>query len=136
MRALILILPLGLAGCGGLTYAMSNYGSTEKTEFYFEDSGVADTYRIFDRPEAAKLMITPSLRAAAALGVGRGLTFGASAGTDIPIPVYRKATIAYLASTGRSCEITSFDRVAEPQYEAVYKCRGAAPGATVVARPR
>lgn len=122
-----------LAGCtSGMQYALSEYTGVEVKNFEVQDE---DTYRVFDKPDARKLMITPSLSRAAGMGVTRGLTFGA-AGSDNPKPLYERAALGYLASTGRACRIIDGYVVETPQWEFKYDCSPPPHVATATSRQR
>ena len=59
-KVLALAVAAGLAGCGTLNYITKTYSDIRVIDF----AGVDDTYRIFDRPDIGRLMITPSFGAA------------------------------------------------------------------------
>ena len=62
-----------LTGCGNLGYIIKTYDSTTtRSDFDYQD----ETYRIFDRKDLSKVMITPSLGSSALHGAARGATFG------------------------------------------------------------
>lgn len=102
---------LACAGCTGFEYVTTNYGGISAEQFQFGGS----TYRVFDKPSESRLMITPSLGAAA----GAGLTFGAGV---TPQAQLARASSAYLKSSGRACQVTEFYAIIETQYEAFYEC--------------
>jgi len=107
-----------LGGCAGASYAMNEYAGIPVQQFAIDGE---DVYRIFDKPAANKLMITPSIAKASAEGFGSGLTFGAL-DTSTPKPIYEKAALAYLQSTGRDCRILDGYLVLKPQWEFKYDC--------------
>jgi len=108
-----------LAGCGaGVQYIMDEYKGVEVQNFEVPNE---DIYRIFDKPLANKLMITPSLGSTVAMGVVSGATFGA-ARADGPKPVLERASLGFLASTGRKCRIIDGYLLARPQWEFKYDC--------------
>lgn len=80
-----------------------------------------DEYRIFDKPEANKLMITPSLAKASGIGVVQGATYGAVNQSHFTKP-WADAAASYLTSTGRTCRIVSTELLMNPQYEVKYDC--------------
>jgi hypothetical protein len=81
-----------------------------------------DTYRIFGKPEAKKLMITPSLGAAMGKGAASGVTFGAADDSQ-NLARYRAAAQSYLEASGRhDCRIATGTLLARPQYEFFYTC--------------
>jgi hypothetical protein len=115
--ALALAGPL-LAGCAGANYVVQEYGLSA---VHTPHENADDRWRIFDKPEANKLMISPGLGTAAAIGTGRGLTFGAARG-DVPKPLFERAVLGYLGSTGRRCRIVDGYMVLDPQWEFKYDC--------------
>lgn len=121
-NALVAAMALSLAGCGGVNYAMEHYASVTPVNF---ETGPGESYRIFDRPADNKLMITPSLASASGAGFVSGLTLGAVDSMDTlgPRPVFERAAVAYLRSTGRDCRIVDGFIVVKPQWEFGYDCR-------------
>jgi hypothetical protein len=118
-----------LSGCATMTYIVDNYRGIELREVATED----DTYRVFDRPDAGMMMVTSSVGAAAAQGIGRGLTFGA-ADTTPAKPLFQRAAERFLAETERAhCRITDGYLLISPQYEFKYDCTRPA---AVTARPK
>lgn len=108
-----------LAGCGaGVNYILDEYRGTEMKSFEMPGE---DTYRIFDKPHQNKLMITPSLGSAAGTGFTRGLTLGA-VDPEAPKPVYERAALGYLESTGRRCRALETYLLVKPQWEVKYDC--------------
>lgn len=84
-----------------------------------------DEYRIFDKPDAGKMMITPSLSRAAGIGGAKGASYGLVDNSQDTRP-WAAAAGAYLASTGRACRIVSAELLMNPQYEVKYDCSAAA----------
>lgn len=117
LKAVLMIGSVTLGGCAGASYAVNEYSGITPVSF---DAG-DDAYRIFDKPSANKLMITPSIGRAMAMGAGSGVTWGA-ADTSIPKPVYERAALGYLSSTGRQCRIVDGYSVIHPQWEFKYDC--------------
>ncbi|WP_321344824.1 hypothetical protein [Breoghania sp.] len=139
MRAiLILVSCLILASCSGIHYALENYSGVEVQEHivvpkegprYIEQpNGVrvdrAAHFRIFDKPTESRLMITPSIGDAAAIGLVKGATFGI-AGSDAPEVIYRNGAQDFLDKSGRSCDVRDISLIATPQYEVRYTCAAA-----------
>lgn len=117
--AAVMACGLMLGGCGaGVQYVVDNYRGVELKTFEVPDE---DTYRVFDKPAENRLMITPSLGTAAAYGAVSGATFGA-ANVDGPKPIFERAALGYLASTGRTCRMLDGYIVARPQWEFKYDC--------------
>lgn len=117
---------LTLGGCASgeaLQYVMREYqGVTVQTHVTPEDQ-----YRIFDKPEQSRLMITPSLGKAAAGGLVAGSTLGlvdANASLTKPMTI---AAESYLASTGRQCRVIATELLVKPQYEVKYDCSAPPP---------
>lgn len=123
MRVVMLfVAAVTLPGCGaGVQYAIDEYSGISVVEYEVIDE---DAYRIFDKPSANKLMITPSLGRAAGAGMLQGLTFGGADAMDTlgPKPKFEAAALGYLASTGRKCRILDGYIVARPQWEFKYDC--------------
>lgn len=115
-----------LCGCASANYVMSEYGGVQLKHF---EMGEGQTYRIFDKPDANKLMITPSFDRAAGAGFVSGLTFGAVPAQDNlgPKPEYERASLAYLTSTGRTCRLIDGYVVIQGQWEFKYDCSVQAP---------
>ena len=107
-----------IAGCSGINYAVENYSGVDVERF--EANG--QTWRIFDKPEEGRLMITPTLGKAAAVGAAQGATFGLSDGGASPIQYFEAAANLYIKSRDESCKVTSGSLVINPQYEFFYTC--------------
>lgn len=122
---------LSLAGCAGMNYAMENYNGVK-----VEDVGMPDdTYRVFDKPTENRMMITPSVAAAAGIGFAGGASFGAVDGVA-PRPRFEAAALQYLREVGRGeCQVREFYLIVKPQYEIKYDCPNA-PMANPPARPK
>lgn len=134
--ALTLISAVPLAGCGaGVQYAVQEYQGIPVQSFNMGEGEGERTFRIFDKPAANKLMITPSLGDAAGMGFASGLTFGAL-NADNPKPIYESAAAGYLKSTGRTCRIVDGYLVEKPQWEFKYDCSIPAPVPPAASRPR
>ena len=82
-----------VAGCAGLDHAMEYSG----VEVVMVTTQRAD-FRVFDKPEESRMMVTPTIGAAAGQGFLSGLTFGA-ADTDYPKPWFQEAAEAHLSNT-------------------------------------
>lgn len=120
-RLSVVACALALAGCAGVSYVMKEYSGISPKPFEIEGE---DIYRVFDRPEANKLMITPSFGKAAGAGALQGLTFGGVDAMDSigPKPMFEHAALAYLKSTGRQCRVLDGYLVIRPQWEFKYDC--------------
>jgi hypothetical protein len=88
-----------------------------RTDFAFG----SNTYRIFDKPSAGKLVITPSLSSAMGTSVLRGVTFG-TYGNALPQKKVEAAVVAYLRTSGRTCTTSAARSLGDPQWEFVYSC--------------
>lgn len=120
MKGLLLVLGILMTGCGNLGYVIKTYDQTcIRSDFEFEDR----TYRMFDRKDLHKVMITPSIGTAMAHGAATGATFG-GVNIDEHNPVYEKATKEYLKKEfpGEQCEVFNGRMVLDPQWEFEYKC--------------
>jgi len=114
----ITALSLALTGCAGFNYAIKNYGGVH-TRYFTASNGAL--YRIFDKPEESRLMITPSLQNSAIHGVVRDATFGLARPMSADAP-FRQAATEFLQSTGRTCSVVSIEVVFDPQSEVRYQC--------------
>lgn len=134
MRWVILALAVLTAGCAGIQYA-NQYRGIEVERFSWD----GQTWRIFDKPDEGRLMITPTLLRSARQGFVGGLFFGAF-DTDIPKPRYEAATIGWLLESGRECTVTDGYEVVSPQWEFTYTCQSGPPTLrvpmTTLPRPR
>lgn len=119
MRSTLLLSILFLSSCSsGARYAINNYKSVPVVRFAVTDGS---TYRIFHKPSEKRLMITPSLAAAAGQGALQGISLGAI-NSGRPVILYEDAAIQFLASKGSRCQVTKSFLVVKPQYEIRYEC--------------
>lgn len=103
---------VALSACGeGVQYAAETYRDVPLAEF----SDTTDTWRIFDRPDLSRMMVTPS--------VGAALIDGAALNTTAPSEAQALAAAqGYLASAAPECRVISVRVVATTLYEAAYTC--------------
>lgn len=107
-----------LAGCSGMSYAISTYSKIDVKTVKMAD----DEYRIFDRPDLGKMMVTSSIGAAMGQGVGKGLLL-MTVDTTPPKPMFQAAARQWLDETGRTnCKITDGYLIISPQFEFTYEC--------------
>lgn len=120
MRQVVAVaVALLLCGCARMNYVLEEYTGISAVPF---DVPGDDVYRVFDKPAASKLMITPSAAKALGMGAESGLYMG-RVDTTPPKALYERASLAYLASTGRpNCRIIDGDMVLKPQWEFKYDC--------------
>lgn len=106
-------------------------GCTGETEFYTKDySNVLSqeiqhngrVWHIFDKPQEGRLMITPSVRAAAGAGVATGLTLGLIPSPNGKASTFRPAVDAYLSQKSGNCGVTFARILIKPYYEFSYSC--------------
>ncbi len=117
LRALsILVATVALAGCAGMD-AANEYSGISPVEFSWD----GNDWRIFDKPDEGRLMITPSVGNALGTGLIEGLTFGA-ADRDIPKPRYQKVIMAWWVQNNRTCKITDGYKLISVQWEFTYTC--------------
>jgi cell division septation protein DedD len=116
-RPLLLIVALTLAACSAPQHIGDEYRNVPRTTFAFE----GNTYRIFDKPSASKLVVTPSVANAMSDQLIRKMTFGAY-GNAAPKASMESAVAAYLTSNGRKCTTDSATLVRKPQWEFAYSC--------------
>lgn len=107
-----------MTGCSGINYVVENYSGVDVE--HFEANG--QTWRIFDKPAEGRLMITPSLGKAAAVGAAQGATFGLSRGGANPVQNFEAAANLFIKSRDKTCQVTSGSLVVNPQYEFFYAC--------------
>jgi hypothetical protein len=118
MRAAMAVLAaLTLAACAYPGYVNDDYRYIPLLNFSHENR----SYRIFDKPSAGKLVITPSLTMAVSDTVIRNATLGRY-NNATPRPAVEAAVSAYLASNGRKCTITDASLIYDPQWEFTYTC--------------
>lgn len=114
---------LMVSACANVSYVLDEYGGIPPVDYVVDGD---DNYRVFDKPQANKLMITPSYGRAMAGGFMKGATFGA-ADTAVPKPLFERAALGFLESTGRKCRILDGYMVLSPQWEFKYDCSIPAP---------
>ena len=116
-RALLLAcIAVCLTSCGTMKYMVDEYAGVKIVKYEAPEM----TVRIFDRPDHGKLMITPTIGKAAALGAGAGISFGIwTPGID-PFPM-QQAAQHYLDSKDRKYRITSGKLLVKPQWEFTYE---------------
>lgn len=117
MKALLILPVLILTGCAGYGYALKHYSDVPLVKHETADG----TYRIFDKPHANRMMITPTIGSSIGGGLARGLTLGAVDASG-PKPIFQDAALSYLAKTGRDCRILDGYVVVDPQWEFTYEC--------------
>jgi hypothetical protein len=116
-RPLVIGLALTLAACSAPQHIGDEYRNVPRTTFAFE----GNTYRIFDKPSAGKLVVTPSVANAMSDQLIRKVTFG-TYGNAVPKASMESAVAAYLTSNGRKCSTDSATLVRKPQWEFTYSC--------------
>lgn len=116
--SVLVLIVFFIAGCAGMQYAMKHYSGVPVVHHKMPD----DTYRVFDKPNEGRLMITSSLGAAAAGGAKSGITFGA-ASSSAPRNFFQEAAESYLKKTGRDCTIKDGHLIVSPQWEFFYECK-------------
>jgi hypothetical protein len=117
-KVAVLFAAVILSGCANLNYVMENYNGIEPVNFAVAG---ADEYRVFDKPDQNRMMISSSLSSAMGQGAAAGLTLGAVDATPAK-PLFQRAAEEYLASTGRSCTIVDGYLLIKPQWEFKYSC--------------
>ena len=111
------VLTFALAACAYPEYVNDEYRYVPLTSFAHDNN----SYRIFDKPSASKLVITPSLTTAVSDNVIRNVTFGRY-DNALPPGALEAAVAAYLKRNGRKCEITGSSLIYDPQWEFTYNC--------------
>jgi hypothetical protein len=116
-RALIVAFALPLAACAAPQDIGDDYRNVPRANFAFD----GNTYRIFDKPSAGKLVVTPSVANAMSDSVIRKVTFG-TYGNAVSVASMEAAVAAYLTSNGRKCAPDSATLVRRPKWEFTYTC--------------
>lgn len=116
-RALIALTALCLSACAYPEYVNDEYRYIPLVSFAHDNH----TYRIFDKPSAGKLIITPSLATAMSDGVIRNVTFGRYENRT-ERDTLKAAVEAYLARQGRTCTVNEGSMIYDPQWEFTYNC--------------
>ena len=109
---------IGLSGCAGINYAIENYSDVDVKQFSYQET----TFRIFDKPEENRLMITPNLGDTIGGSAVQGLTLGLSGPMGGPEGSFQAVTQAYLDQQGNGCKVTNGALVVQPQWEFFYEC--------------
>lgn len=117
----VMVLAGLLAGCSqetqdGLRYAVQTYGKELPKNYLIE----GETWRIFDRSDLGKLMITPTLEKGMVEGMRRGGSFYLAKKRWTTAAEFEQPVSAYLAQKG--CEITDGRLVVDGQFEFDYTC--------------
>ena len=115
--AMLGLAALSLAACTAPQQLSGDYRDVPRTNFTY----AKNTYRIFDKPSAGKLVITRSVGGAMSDSMLRGVTFGAY-NNALPQTEIEAAVMAYLGSNGRNCTTASSTKLAAPQWEFTYSC--------------
>lgn len=106
-----------LSACSdGFKYTVATYKDVEGKDYAI----LGETWRIFDKPDAGKMMITSSIENAAKAGAQRGLTYGLARKRWTTDPEFRPAATAYISQKG--CQITSGRLLVWTQFEYDYTC--------------
>ena len=108
---------LALVACSTPQHISDEYRDIPRTMFAFDNNA----YRIFDKPSAGKLVITPTVASAMSDSLIRNVTFGAY-GSAAPQASIEAAVAAYLANNGRKCTTDSATLIRKPQWEFAYSC--------------
>ena len=111
------LITLTLSACAYPQYVNDEYRYIPLTNFAFANQ----SFRIFDKPSAGKLIITPSLSTAMSDVVIRNATFG-KYNNSTAQNALEQAAAAYLSSQGRKCSITGASLMYDPQWEFTYDC--------------
>jgi hypothetical protein len=128
-KTIIFTAILALSSCAGMGYAIQHYASVKPEIWQSPTTGTS--FRVYDKPQENRMMITLSIGAAAAQGAGRGITLGL-ADTRTPSIVYQDAAIEWLSTKGRVCSATATSLIVEPQYEVRYNCQNAGAAGAVL----
>lgn len=117
---LLCFIAITQTACGNLGYILKTYDETTiKSDFDYQ----GEEYRIFDRKDLNKVMITPSLGSAASSGFVQGATFGIVK-PENDERRYHNVAEKYLAKDRPSqlCNVNEGRLLVNPQWEFVYLC--------------
>lgn len=118
LKIAVLSAAVGLSGCANLNYAMDEYGQTPMVLYEHRDK----TYRLWDKPDQNKMMVSSNLGAAAGDGFMTGLTFGIVSAYPGE-PTMRSVAEGYLAGKQRKCTVAIGTLIQQPQWEFRYQCQ-------------
>jgi hypothetical protein len=113
----IMLVLVSVTACAYPQYVNDDYRYVPLTSFAFENR----SFRIFDKPSAGKMIITPSLSTAMSDVMIRNATFGEYNNTT-ERQTLERAVEAYLSSLGRKCALTGASLMYDPQWEFTYDC--------------
>lgn len=116
-RVTIIAAALALSACSAPLHITDEYRNVPRTTFAYD----GNTYRIFDKPSAGKLVVTPSVANAMSDTLIRKVTLGAYSNA-VPKASIEAAVAAYLSSNGRKCAPDSATLLRKPQWEFAYSC--------------
>jgi len=117
-KVMLLCSFFAVSACSGAGYAIENYGGVDVQRIQAN----GESWRIFDKPEEGRLMITPTLGRAASVGAVQGATLGMSDGGKDTMAEFESAADAYVKSRNPDCAVTEGALVITPQYEFFYEC--------------
>lgn len=117
-KFLIFVSLLMVSACSGMGYAIENYSGVDVQRIQVN----GESWRIFDKPNEDRLMITPSIGRAASAGAVQGATFGISDGGKDTMTEFEAAANAYIKSRNSKCEVSKGALVINTQYEFFYEC--------------
>jgi hypothetical protein len=113
----VVLMLLALSACAYPQYVNDEYRYIPLTNFSHDNR----SFRIFDKPSAGRLIITPSLSTAVSNAVIRNATFG-EYDNATGQQTLEKAVEAYFNSLGRKCTLTGSSLIYDPQWEFTYEC--------------
>ena len=113
----VLVFAATLAGCAYPQYVNDEYRYVPLTNFAHDNR----SFRLFDKPSAGRLIITPSLSTAMSDVVIKNATFGRYS-NETEKATLEKAVKAYFEAQGRKCSVTGASLIYDPQWEFTYEC--------------
>lgn len=112
-----LLLLLLLTACTRNSYLANQYEGVSEIRHSMPDG----TYLVWDKPDEEKIKIRANIQRAVTEGATQILTLGLS-DPQGKKPIFEKAVISYLKSTGRTCQIENGFHYIGSQWEFVYNC--------------
>lgn len=91
-----------LSACSGAGYAIENYSGVDVQHIQVN----GESWRIFDKPNEGRLMVTPSLGRAASVGAVQGATFGISDGGKDTMAEFEAAADACVKWRNSRCGVS------------------------------
>lgn len=131
VTVLTLVVSVSLCGCRiADRSALEGYADLQLIPFDTPDR--KNSFQIYDNLATSTLMIEPRVGTADGADAVRRVS-GVQA--LLPVPVYERAVLDYLSSTGRACTLIDRYPVSHPTWLFIYSC-GPAPSQVPALKPK